>query len=184
MDHSCIGVQHSPVKFRCSHRNAEAIIHQTVWSNTGMRNLQCLDKQASTVPTKNGAKMLGPSVSPRSLLQAVSEALGSTSCCCSRHFLRTTTHLHPNFYWKPESESITGTNHGLEPCPTWMLRALTVLQPFGQLLGSAAAPGGSELLGSRCCTPMSLHVEWEGQTSYVLYESGITHGLLSTWAEF
>lgn len=32
--------------------------------------------------------------------------------------------------------------------------------------------------------PLPLHVEWEGQTPYMLYKSGIKHGLLSTRGKF
>jgi len=89
-----------PVKFRCCHEKEEAIVHQIVWNNTEMRNLQCLDRQGFTVSTKNGGKVLATSVLPKSFLQAASEVLESRSCCCSWHFSGITAHFNSSSYWR------------------------------------------------------------------------------------
>lgn len=107
--------------------------------------------------------------------------------CSSRHFSRTTMHLCDTLYW-----NIAHLDPLLElpvdclpdPCSAQIWRTVTLQQPFEQLLGPIAALSRSELLESLLHLPFPLYVEWEGQALYMLYGSGVKHGLVSTWAEF
>jgi len=72
-----------------------------------------------------------------------------------------------------------------KPCSAQMLSTVTVPQPSEWLAGPVAALSRSELLGSLCCAcPCHCTLSERDRPLYMLYESGIKHRLLSTWAEF